>query len=162
VRPSDSPESDVDGLLARVFRELSRGYHGPLLVSYEGASGWSLSEDMQELAGRLATLGVLEFAWPESAFGALDWAKLGARTPGRYVFAADPEDDPTLRPWQVPRLSVLHAPDAAELKRTLGIERPRHVVLVPAGLDDPHAPHRPFKARTHMDLPVFLERIRPR
>ncbi len=162
VRPSDAPMSDVDDILLRLFRELPRDYHGPLLVRYEPASGWSFIEDLRELAGRLATLGVVEFAWPDSGFDALDWVNLSTRSPGHYVFVADRDDDPTSPPWQVPRLSVLHAPDAAELKRTLGIVRPRHVVLVPTGLDDPHAPHRRFNARTHMDLPTFLERIRPR
>lgn len=162
VRPADAPAREVDDLVLGIFRELPRDYHGALLVRYEPASDWSFGEDLKELAERLATLGFIEFAWPDGEFGTLDWASLCARAPGHFVFAADRDDDPALRPWQVPRLTLLRAPDAAELQRVLGLVRPRHVVLVPAGLPDPHTPHRPFNARTHLDLPTFLVRIRPR
>ncbi|MDI1450817.1 protein DpdF [Polyangium sp. 6x1] len=160
VRPADAAVNDVDEIVVRLFRELPRDYHGPLLVRYEPISSWSFDDDLNELVGRLAALGFVEFAWPDG-FGPLDWARLGARAPARYVFAAD-SDDPSIRPWKVPRLSVLRAPDSAELVRTLQLVRPRHVVLVPEGLRDPHAPHRAFNARTHMDMPTFLTRIRPR
>ncbi|WP_437991290.1 protein DpdF [Sorangium sp. So ce145] len=162
VRPADAPARDVDDIVLGIFRELPRDYHGPLLVRYEPSLDWSFGEDLKGLAERLATLGFVEFAWHDEGFGTLDWASLCARAPGHYVFPADCDDDPALRPWQVPRLTLLHAPDSAELARTLGIVRPRHVVLVPAGLPDPHVPHRPFNARTHLDLPTFLVRIRPR
>ena len=59
-------------------------------------------------------------------------------------------------------VTVLHAPDSRALERTLGVVRPHHVALVPAGLADPHTPRRSFDARVDMDLPTFLERIRAR
>lgn len=162
VRPANAPRVDVHEVLLQLFRELRRDYHGPLLVRYESGSDWSLNEELRELTERLAALGIVEFAWPESDFGVLDWLALSARSPGRYIFAADRDDDPAIQSWQVPRLSVLHAPDEIDIKRTLEIVRPWHVVLAPAGLSDPLNPHRPFNARTHMDLHAFLERIRPR
>jgi superfamily II DNA/RNA helicase len=162
VRPSGAPIRDIDETLRRIFAELPLDYHGPLLVRYEPSSNWELGEDLRELAERMATLGVIEFEWPEATFGPLNWAKISVRAPGRYVFAADSDDDPAAKPWQVPRLSVLHEPDAADLNRSLGIARPHHIVLVPAGLSDPFAPRRPFNARTHTDLPSLLERLRPR
>lgn len=162
VRPADATRRDVDEVLLQLFRELPREYHGPLLVRYERQSDWSFSDELRELSERLATLGIVEFAWPETSFGALDWIALCTRAPGRYVFAAERDDEPAVSPWQVPRLTVLDGPDRAELLRALGVVRPRHVMLAPKDLPDPFAPQRSFNARMHMDLPAFLERIRPR
>ncbi len=162
VRPSKVPKNDVHDILLGLFRELRPDYHGPLLVRYEPRSDWSFGEGLRELAVRLATLGVVEFAWPASILGDLDWAHLAARGPGHYVFAADEDDESMPDPWQVARLTVLHAPHDGALKCTLGLVRPYHVVLVPAGLADPHTPPRSFDARTHMDLPTFQARIRAR
>jgi ATP-dependent DNA helicase RecQ len=165
VRPTNAPRGEVLDPLLGLFRELPSTYHGPLIVRYDDTvTGWSFTRRFRDLAGRLAVLGIVEFAWPaEARFGKLDWLRLGTLAPGRYVFAADAVEDPAVPAWQVPRVTVMTAPRAEELLCILRIERPRHIVFVPQGLADPHAPHRAFDAtRTHFELPIFLERIRSR
>lgn len=160
IRPREAFVRE-DPLLAACRQIPPLGYFGPLIVRFEVELGWQANTIWLERLQHLAALGIVEFDWPSQGFGTINWRELSARSPIRYVFASDDTNEAIDPGWNVPRASLI-VPTGQNLASRLDILRPFHVLFVPPGLRDPHSPYRRFDTRVHIDLPIFMERIRAR
>jgi hypothetical protein len=110
---------------------------------------------LRELFPRLAGLGIREFAvsrrWRASAL----YAVLFRHAPEGYVSHA-PAGEPDGGPgWRLPRLTLLDPSDPPPIIPgwAFRLDRPLHLLLVPADARDPDRPAEPYTDR-HRSLPV--------
>jgi ATP-dependent DNA helicase RecQ len=159
LRPADAPLAIIAPKLERLFTELDSQRQRRLWIVYNRTDlpvDWESKSRLRLLARSLAALGIIEFAWPD-VFGNLDWLALSAAAPGRYVYRAESADDPLVRSWQVPRLSLVGPDDRAPLPL---VTRPWHVVVLPGDAPDHDRPGHFFLDRQRsLPLDIFEKRI---
>ena len=105
--------------------------------------------------------GVVEFAVPDGLLEQRDWSLLLASSPTRFLIRAIDDDDLQQANRTVPRLTLLPEAQAQrEIERAMIVHRPRHIILVPREVRDPHNPNRGFlDVVRHLSLEDLLSRL---
>ncbi len=110
---------------------------------------------LRELFPRLAGLGIREFAAGRTWRASMLYAVLFRYSPDAYVVHSSIGETDVSSAWRLPRLTLLDPADPPPIipSWAFRLDRPLHVLLVPADARDPDRPADPYTDR-HRSVPV--------
>jgi ATP-dependent DNA helicase RecQ len=153
--PTRPPRMQRNALNPILLSALPQGLTGPLLITYDQLDYPSQHvRGILDLTRILIRFGIREIAVP-STWRSLDTWPYGGQNPLRKIYTDAPErfvilrsvddaDDPHLGGPPLPRLSILDADSvtAPIPMHLLLLNRPLHIIFLPAGCPDHRHPHR--------------------
>jgi len=86
----------------------------------------------------------VELSVPDGILSQKDWAQLTTRSPYRFLIRASNKEERNSAHIPVSRLTILDDRDISpnEIERVMTIDRPRHIIVIPASARDPRAQNR--------------------